>query len=106
MHACPVDMIKFLKTYEPRREKTCLRGFRPFLGGGFRLKGPTQIGLYNHRRWLQTLNFVFRKYRDCTIYEVKTKAMISCTVTKQLIRAFVFAYAKVQFSRDAAQICL
>ena len=29
---------------EPRSEKTGLRGFRP---------GPTQTGLYNHRRWLE-----------------------------------------------------
>ena len=28
--------------YEPRCEKTGLRGFRP---------GPTQTGLYSHRRW-------------------------------------------------------
>ena len=31
--------------YEPRREKTGLRGFRP---------GPTQTGLYSHIRWLET----------------------------------------------------
>ena len=30
--------------FEPRCEKTGLRGFRP---------GPTQTGLYNHRRWLE-----------------------------------------------------
>ena len=30
--------------YEPRYEKTGLRGFRP---------GPTQTGLYSHRRWLE-----------------------------------------------------
>ena len=30
--------------YEPRCEKTGLRGFRP---------GPTQTGLNNHRRWLE-----------------------------------------------------
>ena len=30
--------------YEPRSEKTGLRGFRP---------GPTQTGLYSHRRWLE-----------------------------------------------------
>ena len=30
--------------YEPRCEKTGLRGFRP---------GPTQTGLYSHRRWLE-----------------------------------------------------
>ena len=29
----------FIKSYEPRCEKTGLRGFRP---------GPTQTGLYNH----------------------------------------------------------
>ena len=33
-----------LFTYEPRCEKTSLRGFRP---------GPTQTGLYSHRRWLE-----------------------------------------------------
>ena len=32
------------KTIEPRCEKTGLRGFRP---------GPTQTGLYNHKRWLE-----------------------------------------------------
>ena len=31
----------FLKLYEPRSEKTGLCGFRP---------GPTQTGLYSHRR--------------------------------------------------------
>ena len=31
-------------SYEPRCEKTGLRGFRP---------GPTQTGLYSHRRWLE-----------------------------------------------------
>ena len=30
--------------YEPRSEKTVLRGFRP---------GPTQTRLYNHTRWLE-----------------------------------------------------
>ena len=30
--------------YEPRCEKTGLRGFRP---------GPTQTGVYSHRRWLE-----------------------------------------------------
>ena len=37
---------------EPRCEKTGLRGFRT---------GPTQTGLYSHRRWLETLDFGFRK---------------------------------------------
>ena len=38
--------------YEPRFEKTGLRGFRP---------GPTQTGLYSHRRRLEVLNFGFSK---------------------------------------------
>ena len=33
-----------LSSYEPRSEKTGHRGFRP---------GPTQTGLYSHRRWLE-----------------------------------------------------
>ena len=73
--------------------KTGLRGFRP---------GPTQTRLYNHTRWLDALNFVFRKQRDCTIYVAKTKALISFAVTAKLICVFVFANAKNRFSHDAA----
>ena len=36
--------IQGISKYEPRCEKTGLRGFRP---------GPTQTGLYNHTRWLE-----------------------------------------------------
>ena len=39
--------------------------------------------------------------RDCTIYVAKTKELISCAVTAQLICVFVVAYAKSRFSRDA-----
>ena len=46
------------RLYEPRCEKT----------------GPTQTGLYCHRRWLEACNFVFRKLRDSTIRVAKTKA--------------------------------
>ena len=70
---------------EPRCEKTGLRGFQ---------LGPTQTGLYNHRRWLEACNFVSRKKRDCTIREAKTKALISFAVTAKLICVFVFANAK------------
>ena len=34
----------------------------------------------------------------------KTKVLISCAVTAQLICSFVFAYAKIRFSHNAAQI--
>ena len=48
--------------------------------------------------------FGFRKNSECTIYEVKTEAFISFTVTAQLICAFVFADAKSRLSHDTAKI--
>ena len=42
--------------------------------------------------------------RDCTICVAKTKALISCAVTLQLICVFVFAYAKRRFSQDEAPL--
>ena len=36
--------LPHMPLYEPRRENTCLWGFRP---------GATQTRLYNHRRWLE-----------------------------------------------------
>ena len=38
------------------------------------------------------------------MYVVKTKALISCSVTAQLICAFVFAYSKNRLSQLASQI--
>ena len=64
--------------YEPRHEKT---------GPGL-----TQTWLYSH----ETLNFGFRK-KDCTICVAKTKGMISCAVTAQLICIFVFRICKTPF---------
>ena len=43
---------------------------------------------------------------DCTICIAKTKAMISCAVTVELICVFVFAYAKSRFSHNEAHIVL
>ena len=40
----------------------------------------------------------------CYINVAKTKALISCAVTAQLICVFVFAYAKTRFSHDEAHI--
>ena len=76
---------------EPRHEKTSLRGIQP---------GPTQTRLYNYRLEISDSG----KLRDCTIYLAKTKALISCVVTAQLICSFVFAYAKSRFSHDAAHL--
>ena len=35
---------------------------------------------------------------------MKTKALINCTVTMQLICFFVFTYAKIRFSHNAAHL--
>ena len=43
---------------------------------------------------------------DCITRAAKTKALISCAVTAQLICGFVFAYAKSRFSHDVAHIIL
>ena len=85
-------------TFEPHREKTGLRGFRP---------GLTHLTkLYKHRRWLEAGNFAFKKERICTVCVAKTKALISCAVTAQLICAFVFAKVKLRFSHDAAHLLM
>ena len=70
--------------------------------GGFR-PGPTQTSLYR----LRSLKFwMFMKVRNCAIHEAKTKALISCAVTAQLICVFVFAYVKYWFSHDLAHIVI
>ena len=43
---------------------------------------------------------------DCSIYVAKTKALIGCMVTAQLICAYVFVYAKSIFSQDVAHLIL
>ena len=45
-----------------------------------------------------------RKWRNCTSYAAKTKALISFVVTAKLICVFVFAYAKDQFSHGEAHM--
>ena len=56
------------RKYEPRRKKTGLRVFR---------QGPTQTGLYSHRRWLEAGNLGIKKERGCAIFVAKTKELIS-----------------------------
>ena len=70
---------------------------------GFRT-GPTQTGLYKHRKELEAWNFGFKYIEDCTIRVAKTKALISFAVTAKLICVFVFAYADCWFSHEAAQM--
>ena len=79
------------------KKKKSLHGFRSDL---------TQIGLYSQRSRLDAGNFGYKKKRDCTISisVAKTKALISCAVTAQLICVFIFAYVKKQFSHYVVQI--
>ena len=84
-----------MKRFEPRYDKTCLRCFRP---------DPTQCGLYSHRGWLESKKFGFGKGRNCTIYIVETKALISCAVSVQLICVSVLPYTKSRFSPEAAHL--
>ena len=65
--------------------------------------GLTQTGMYSLGERLDAWNFGFKKKRDCTIFVAKTKALISCAVTAQLIYAFVFAQANFRGSLVAAQ---
>ena len=48
----------------------------------------------------QNMAFGFRKKRDVA----RTKALIRCAVTMQLICTFVFIYVKSRFSYDAAHM--
>ena len=73
------QMRCILNTNEPGCEKTGLRGFRPV---------STRTMLCNNWIWLEARNLGFRK----TIFVAKTKALISCAVTAQLVCVFVFAY--------------
>ena len=91
------QLVYHYVSFELLHEKTNNLGLRPC---------PTQTGLYSHRRRLEARNFVFGKKRDCTIRVVKTKALISCAVTAQLICAFVLAYAHCWFSDVAAHLIL
>ena len=64
------------------------------------LPGPTQTGLKR--------NFSFKRKRDCSTNVVKTKLLISCAVTTQLICALavtyanVFTYAKSRFFHNSS----
>ena len=95
-------MIPFIKVFYQTYLSSCIRkptilGFRPCL---------TQTDLYSHRSRLEALNCGFMKKRDCTIRVAKTKMLISCTVTAQLLCIFVFAYAYCWFSHEAAHFIL
>ena len=63
------------RIHEPLHEKTNTLVFRP---------GPTQTGLYKHRRWQLAGNLSFRKNMNCAKRVAKTKALIRFAVTFKL----------------------
>ena len=81
-------MLNKQTSFQPLHEKTINLGLGP---------GLTRTGLYKHRSRLKAW-----KKRDFTINEAKTKALISCADTAQLIGVFGFAYADCLFSYEAA----
>ena len=54
---------------------------------------------------VKSFKFQIHEEEGFTICVAKTKALISCAVTVQLICAFVFTYANCYFSFVAAQSC-
>ena len=87
-----VNIHKYI--FELRHEKISLRSFRP---------GPTQTGLYGHRRCTTT-----EDDRRLEISDLESRGIVLskqrcyCPAIAQLICIFVFAYAKSSFSHDAA----
>ena len=66
--------------FEPRYEKTCLRGLRP---------GKTQTGLLSYMDKLESWNFGFSKYRYYTISVVNNKGADQTVRMRRLILTFV-----------------
>ena len=50
------------------------------------------------RKMVRGLEFRIRKSRDCTIFVVKLKPLISCAVNAHLFCVFVFAFGKGRVS--------
>ena len=68
---------------------------------GFPTRSDTNLPVQQQK---MARNLKFQKKRNGTIHVVNTKALISCAVTAQLIRAFVFASAIILFPRDTTHM--
>ena len=90
------DLFDFV---ELQRYKTGPEGFRPIL---------LQVGLLKSQKKARSWIFLIMKKRNCTIsiFVVKTKPLICCTVTAKLICIFVFGLAILRFSQDMALISM
>ena len=82
----------FLKLYRPVCVGLIGKPWRPVFShrGSFPTRSDSSQPMPLVRRMLGAWNFRFKKKRKWTIQKVKTKALISCSVTAQLICAFVF----------------
>ena len=89
--------IVSILTNELCGEKTCLRGFRP---------GPTQKGLYSHRRWIiKGMKILDLDSREIILsIHGKQGGGIKCGYCAADLRICFFTYAKIKFSHDAAQL--
>ena len=65
---------------------------------GFQTRSDTNRAVHS-QKMAKGLKFQI-KQEEGSYCVVKTKALISCTVTAQLICVFVFAYAKSRFSYE------
>ena len=63
---------------------------------GFRTRSDTNQPV-QLEKMARSLKFQIYEERNCTISEAKTKALISCAVTAQLICAFFLAKAVIFF---------
>ena len=59
---------------------------------GFPTRSDTNLAV-QPKKLVRGLKFGIKERRDCIIYVAKTKVLIGCAVTGQLICVFVFAYA-------------
>ena len=66
--------------------------------------GSDQVWAVQSQKQARILNLEIKKQVDHTIHAAKTKALISCVVTAQLICGFVFAYANCRFSHEVAHL--
>ena len=68
---------------------------------GFSTRSDTNRPVQSQK--IEARNFGFKKKRDCSIHVAKTKLLVSCAITAQLICTFVFAYTDCWFSYAVAQ---
>ena len=81
--------------YELRCKKTGHRAFKT---------GWTQTILSSYRKWVKSFKFQISEEEELYYRVAKTLVLTSCAVTVQLICNFIFANAKILFSRQAAHI--